>query len=357
MTGASISLFRIIKSFDQENKYDVHAVLSNGKGPIYDLLKEYKVSIHVLNKKKNSSNFLISLWKRFIYFIKYTSTLLKFRPSIVYANTMMNIGEVIIASLMNIYTVVHIHEGKLFMQKYSKFIKLADYFTSEYIVVSEYTLNSLKKFTHKNTKKHVVYNGIEILKKNSFLAKKNLITNLSVIGTIDRNKSQLIAIQALLYLVKATSIKFHLNFFGKIADINYYNELLDYIKTNKLVDSISFHGEVIDQKSMYNQTDILLITSKEETFSLTALEAFNHSVPVIASNVGGLPEVVENNLTGLLFEYGDIKVLSKHVITLITNDLLKNQIIEEAYLRAKTKFNIDVIVQKISFIISRKFND
>lgn len=358
MTGASISLYRIIQNIVTQNKYDIHILLAYKQGPLYDLLIQHNVKIYLLNKK-NNGNIFKKLWNRAIYFPQYLFTLLHIAPSIVYANTLMNIGEVIIARMINIYTLVHAHEGEKFLHKYAMFIKLADYFTSEYIVVSNYALKSLQEFTKPTKPKHVVYNGIKVLEKKTPAILESSNVNISVIGTIDRNKSQLTAIQALALILQSTSISInlHLNLFGGITDNVYHQELLDFIVSKDLLNHVTFHGEVVDQNIMYEQTDLLVITSQDETFSLTALEAFNNSISVIASNVGGLPEVVENNVTGLLFDAENYQELSRQIERLIKSPMLRNVLINKAYQKMVQKFNIDLTVAKISNVIDRRLND
>lgn len=352
MTGSSISLLRIIETLASQNKYDIYAVLPSIKGPINESLAKHKIKVYAFTKHDDGGK-LTRLSTFLIYFLNYTFTLVKISPAIVYSNTLTNIGEVIISRLMGIYTLVHSHEGKKFIEKHALLIKLADFFTSEYIVVSQYALKSLETFTKQKSHKNIVYNGIEIReKKNPLFCKENTI-KLSVIATIDRNKSQLTAIKALKLLLNATSFKFRLNFFGKIANEEYYQELINYINANNLTNHIHFHGEIAKQHEMYEQTDILLITSLDETFSLTALEALIASVPVVASKVGGIPEVIENNVSGLLFKAGDFKELSEHISHLLANDSLWSWLIENGYKQAIEKFSIDSTVKKVSSIIDK----
>ena len=352
MTGASINLCRIIEKLVLEGRYHIDIFLPSKKGPIHDLLLSYNVKIYIFDKH-GSGNILNKLLTRVIYFSKYTLVLYKIKPTIVYSNTLMNIGEVIITCLMGIYTLVHAHEGKEIIQKYSLLIKLADYFTSEYIVVSEYALKSLQNCTWRKTHKNLIYNGLKITEHTIPSFDTSTIINLSLIATIDRNKSQLTAIKALEYLLKSSSFKLKLNFFGKIADKIYYEEIMEYITKNDLAQYVHFHGEVINKNEMYSQTSILLITSLDETFSLTALEASILSIPVIASNVGGLPEVIENKVTGILFEVGNFVELSQYITQLIVNESFRNKILDTAYYRAAEKFNIDLTFEKILLIIDK----
>jgi len=71
--------------------------------------------------------------------------------------------------------------------------------------------------------------------------------------------------------------------------------------------------------------DLLLLPSETESFGLSALEAMACEVPVIASNVGGLPEVVVDGETGYLAEVGDIEGMAKYATKILSSDNLQRK--------------------------------
>jgi len=348
-TGATISLYRIVEKLSYTHKYNIHVLFTSNSGNIAKLLKDKNVELHFL--EKNSKKTIVKkILKRVLFFVQFLFLLLKIKPKLVYANTILNFGEVVVAGMMNIATIVHVHEGRIFLSKNKVFLKISDIFTSEYVVVSNYAKESLKYFVRKNANMNVIYNGIEIQEKNKKTSKESFI-NISVIGTIDRNKSQMLAIKACEELRKIGIDNVHLHFFGKTSDKSYENELHAYIEKSSSQNNITFHGEVFESKKIYDLTDIVLVTSIDETFSLVALEAFVNYIPVVASNVGGIPEVVEDSNSGLLFQSGDYIELSKKIEMLVLDDALRMQITKNAYERAKKYFSIDVAVDKVSSIL------
>tara|TARA_Y100000385_G_scaffold50468_1_gene47255 strand:- start:6290 stop:7414 length:1125 start_codon:yes stop_codon:yes gene_type:complete len=84
-------------------------------------------------------------------------------------------------------------------------------------------------------------------------------------------------------------------------------------------DKVIFRGKTYDVQSMLGISDIFLLPSSAESFGLSALEAMASHVPVIASNVGGLSEVVDHNKNGFLENIGDVDAMAKDALLLMEN--------------------------------------
>lgn len=84
--------------------------------------------------------------------------------------------------------------------------------------------------------------------------------------------------------------------------------------------SVEFLGSVNPVGSILAQLDLFLLPSETESFGLAALEAMACGVPVISSNAGGLPEVIEDNVSGLLIEVGDYHGIAKSAIELLKDE-------------------------------------
>jgi glycosyltransferase involved in cell wall biosynthesis len=66
-------------------------------------------------------------------------------------------------------------------------------------------------------------------------------------------------------------------------------------------------------------SDLFLLPSETESFGLSALEALAAGVPVVASDAGGLPEVVEHGVSGYLAAVGDVEAMGRHAHALLDN--------------------------------------
>jgi glycosyltransferase involved in cell wall biosynthesis len=88
---------------------------------------------------------------------------------------------------------------------------------------------------------------------------------------------------------------------------------------------VIFHGAIPNSEvpKFLSTLDIFIVPSRSEGFGVAAIEAASCQLPVIAANVGGLPEVVINNVTGLLFEKENIEDLTDKIKKLIKNESLR----------------------------------
>ncbi|MDP8242788.1 MAG: N-acetyl-alpha-D-glucosaminyl L-malate synthase BshA [Candidatus Hinthialibacter antarcticus] len=84
-----------------------------------------------------------------------------------------------------------------------------------------------------------------------------------------------------------------------------------------LVDKVEFAGPQQDVVESLRNADLLLSTSETESFGLTIAEAMSCEVPVVATSVGGVPEVIKHGVTGFLAPLGDIQCLAESAIEIL----------------------------------------
>ena len=84
-------------------------------------------------------------------------------------------------------------------------------------------------------------------------------------------------------------------------------------------DAVRYLGVRSDVSSLLAQADLVVLTSLEESFGLVALEGMACGVPVLAPKVGGIPEVVDDGVSGVLFEAGDALHAAERAVDLLSN--------------------------------------
>jgi len=108
-----------------------------------------------------------------------------------------------------------------------------------------------------------------------------------------------------------------------------------------LVDSVGAQEEVVPLLSV---SDVFLLPSAQESFGLAALEAMACEVPVVASRVGGLPEVIEHGVSGYLHAPDAIDEMAASALSLLTDEALHERISKAACRRVREEFCVERVV-------------
>jgi glycosyltransferase involved in cell wall biosynthesis len=144
----------------------------------------------------------------------------------------------------------------------------------------------------------------EISKENA-REKLDLPSNKIIIGLIGR----LDVLKGQHLLLKALSILKGKNLFVCFMgsptlneNNNYFNFLKDYVESNNLQNQVVFLPFQEEVSIFYKAIDVCILATKSETFGMVTIESLTSGTPIIASNAGGTPEILENGKLGILFE-------------------------------------------------------
>ncbi len=136
------------------------------------------------------------------------------------------------------------------------------------------------------------------------------------------------------------------------------DNIYQMVQDHHLDEDVCFLGINQEIDSYIASADLLLLPSEQESFGLVALEAMTYGVPVIGANVGGLPEVVENGITGYLCPVGDIDGMANHAIELLSDNIAYEKMSQQSIKRAREKFSVSHIinhyVQFYEYILNKK---
>lgn len=134
------------------------------------------------------------------------------------------------------------------------------------------------------------------------------------------------------------------------------NETERLARELNIIDNVKFLGKQNAFIELLSCADIFLLPSQSESFGLSALEAMACGVPVVASNIGGIPEVVVHGETGYLAELGDTKRMAKYVIDLVTNSKKWQIFSDNSIKRAAKEFEISKIIPLYENIYNNLMN-
>jgi N-acetyl-alpha-D-glucosaminyl L-malate synthase BshA len=111
-----------------------------------------------------------------------------------------------------------------------------------------------------------------------------------------------------------------------------------------IADRCVFVGKQPNIREYLSVADVLLLPSEQESFGLAALEAMACEVPVVATNVGGVPEVVDDGETGYLSPVGDIEKMGADAARLVNDETLRRTMGQRARESATSRYSTDLII-------------
>lgn len=113
-----------------------------------------------------------------------------------------------------------------------------------------------------------------------------------------------------------------------------------------IADRVCFAGWVKDINSFYHAIDINLLTSLSETFPYALTEGARMKRATIASRVGGVPVLIDEDKNGFIFTPGDEQALARYLVTLANDDNLRDNMGNALYEKASREFSIDSMVRR-----------
>ena len=114
----------------------------------------------------------------------------------------------------------------------------------------------------------------------------------------------------------------------------------------KLTDRVCFLGKLESFADILATSCVFLLPSESESFGLAALEALSCGIPVVASNAGGIPEVVVHGESGFLSDIGDIEDMAKNTLRIIRDSELAQKMSLAARNRAVNLFSEDKLLSE-----------
>ena len=201
--------------------------------------------------------------------------------------------------------------------------------------------------------KRIKYDEIEKLRKRLGISKQERI--IFYPSRIDPLKGIDILIKSLDYINRKYSVKLLLTGGPSLKDTHLrLEEVINYEKRIKTIKNtnVIWGSEILgninyqDLPALYYLSDITAIPSLSEPFGMVALESMSMGTPVIASNTGGLKEIITDHFNGILITPGDYKELADAIIELIKNTQLHESISKSSYHTAE-RYSFNNIVKKI----------
>ncbi|GHT14598.1 glycosyl transferase family 1 [Bacteroidia bacterium] len=294
----------------------------------------------------------------------FISILKAFRPDVVHIHesTLLCLVILIYLRTKKINTVVTIH-GVFYRETWknfkriktvSNFLKFVYYSLAEYMVLllakkiivdTKYVSDSLSKLKKKNY--FIIPQGVN----DSYfkLEDKYEINRIISIASISHRKGHEYSIRAIEILKNEfPDIVFHI--VGSVSGEHqlYYTYLLRLIGEKKMEKNViitpNLHSEALIQ--LLEKSNIFILHSYEESQGIAICEAMAAGKPVVATKIGGIPYVVEEDVNGKLCTFGDIETFADNIKTLLVNNQLRNSM-GNASRKMSKEYAWNIIADKI----------
>lgn len=356
--GVEVLRLGFARHYDKEH-FDLRIVCTNAKGPIKKALEDEGIQIIQIGSFK--SPFEFSKYKKVLGVIK------QFSPQIIHGAVFEGMCMASICGFLGHVPIIILEETSDPQKRSSKAIWLQRQLAKLSDVVIGISPSVVQYLTLKakipSSKVYLLNNGVDnniLISKGSNLQSEDIRLKASdyVLGSVGRVHDNIKRFSDILRAIKILNnpkIKFIL--IGDGPDLFKLKELARELNVEKQFISLGFKE---DTSTYYQLMDCFCIPSAQEGFGLVAVEAMFHRLPVIATAVGGLKDVVKNELTGILVPPSDPQSLANAVNYLLNNPKNSQRMGKEGFLRATNLFGIKTYtntLEKLYFsLLKKKYN-
>jgi glycosyltransferase involved in cell wall biosynthesis len=213
--------------------------------------------------------------------------------------------------------------------------------TDGVVCITRYTENAVKRRTRRTW---VLPNAVDAEFFNVSATPDQTAPPVGLcVGTVCHRKNQINFIRALDAL--AAQRQFKIIFLGETISDNYSQEFLRLVRERKWCEHAGFAGRE-ELKTYFKRAAFLALPTLEDNCPMTVLEAMAVGVPVFASRVGGVPDLMEDGLTGLFCDPQDPASFSRALTRLLDDAELAKNLATNARENARRRFHPEVIARR-----------
>jgi len=182
----------------------------------------------------------------------------------------------------------------------------------------------------------VIENGVSIPEKCTART-RNEEFHIGIVGRMVPLKRHITLLEAMKHLAPKERDLLKIHLFG---DGECKEELQHFHDQHLRSMDVRFYGNITDRSMIYSNLDLLIVTSQTEGLSIAILEAMAQGIPVFATRVGGNERLVQDNITGRLFDYDDSTTLSQLLVNTLRSPELLTTWGENARQHVATNFSL-----------------
>lgn len=173
---------------------------------------------------------------------------------------------------------------------------------------------------------------------------------IGMVGRMEENKGQHLLIEAVQQL-RSAGIQAQAILLGPAMDDGYLQRLQHEIDVRGLQEVVTLHAPHPAPMTLMSAFDVVVLATRMETFGLVLAEAMRCGVAVVGTNAGGVPEIIEDGISGLLFRPDDASHLAQQLASLANDEGLRGDLATAGKLRADEIFTEEKHYQNLVKIL------
>lgn len=223
---------------------------------------------------------------------------------------------------------------------------------AEVILLSKFLYADIRKYVAEENI-HICPNGIPHIKYGNVQNSENEVVKILFLSNLIESKGVFVLLEACKVL-KEKGVPFECLFIGGEGDINNV-QFNQKVKDLELVKEVSFIGKKYgeEKRNYFSKATIFAFPTyySNECFPLVLLEAMQAKLPVISTFEGGIPDIVENQVSGFLVEQENIEALANKIEILICDKELRKEMGSNGKIKYETEFTLEIFEKRLSTIL------
>ncbi len=340
--GAELQLLDVLKKLDK-SRYEVSVCCLTRGGPLVDDFCKLGIEVIILKRR---FRFDFSLIKQIIRVVK------EKKIDIVHTHMFTaNSWGTLASRIARVPIIINsVHDIEAWKCWHHRFIdRMLFSYVDTVITNSDATRGFMVKNGKLNGNKFVtVYNGIDILKFSPHLSHVN--SDFPTIGTVARLDEPKKGLKYLIMAMEIIKNEIPNCQLIIIGDGHSRGSLESLVNEKKLERNVRFFGYRKDIPELLAEIDVFIVPSLWEGLGDVILEAMAMEKPVVATNVGGIPEMVSHGKTGFLVPAKDSPALAAMILKLLKSPEMRREMAKTGRKRVEDNFSIEKTVEKIQAI-------
>ena len=345
-SGAENMAINIAVKLNESDDYSPMVCATRRGGALEDKLKSAHIPYTVLNR-----NYIFEFYK----FYELKKIFQHEQIKLIHAHKMgSNFWGSIIGKLFNIPVISHYHAHDIKVKNRINQLsnKITGILSSKIISVSDSEKQRLVKNDGVEPSKIItIHNGIDYekyhvaprsdIKTQLGIPKESQVVGI-VAAIIEIKNHELFLLTAREILKQNTTVKFLI-----VGDGDRRAAIEKLASELKIHDDVIFTGFRNDVADIISIMDVGILTSHSEGIPVTLLEYMSSSKPVVCTDVGGISELVEDNVSGFLVPPNDYQAFATKIYRLLTDEELARKMGASAYERVRENFSEGIMMEKI----------